>query len=144
MFPPPRPCIFELQVPTTFPLEIFASSTKDKLVRATYHFSGPEQTEINNPASQDFHFYFIFSDFFFLTFEEMSGFQPTWLLCSFLSFRGTASETGILILECQSNDKYLNTKRRTRIWQALLTTKPLKNIADSFYFASKLCQLKVS
>ena len=57
VFPPP--CIFELQVPTTFPFEIFASSTKDKLVRATYHFSGPEQTEINNPASQDFHFYFI-------------------------------------------------------------------------------------
>lgn len=95
------PCIFELQVPTTFPFEIFSSSTKDKLVRATDHFSEPEQTEINNPASQDFHFYFIFSDFFFLTFEEMSGFQPTWLLCSFLSFRGIASETGILILERQ-------------------------------------------
>lgn len=64
VFFPPGPCIFELQVPTTFPFETFASSTEDKLVRATDHFLGPEQTEINNPASQDFHFYFVFSDFF--------------------------------------------------------------------------------
>ena len=96
------PAFLSYRYPPLSLLRFFSSSTKDKLVRATDHFSEPEQTEINNPASQDFHFYFIFSDFFSpLTFEEMSGFQPTWLLCSFLSFRGIASETGILILERQ-------------------------------------------
>lgn len=49
---------------TTLPFEVFSSSIKDKLVRATDRFSGPEETEINNSASQDFHFYVLFSDFF--------------------------------------------------------------------------------
>ena len=52
-------------MPTTLPFEVFSSSTKDKLVRATDRFSGPEETEINNSASQDFQFYVLFSDFFF-------------------------------------------------------------------------------
>lgn len=118
----------------------FPSSTKDKLVKVSDHFSGPEQIEIINSSSQDFRSYILLSDLF-LRFWEKPVFHPTSLLC-FLKVGEVA--------KCANLKSAYSDFRMSRATLSTSTKKQetgdcavgmiyssqsyLKNIADSFLF----------
>ena len=64
------------------PLRSPPSSTKDKLVKVSDHFSGPEQIEITNSSTQDFQSHVFLSDLFLTLWEKpvLQPMSPLWSL----------------------------------------------------------------